>query len=165
MPNNNSIDTWTREECEEYLKHFSKSLKSDAVRKRLRALTPQPQPTQPPKTPIVGNNVNVADVVGTVKQTKESDSYPPKNQTTKQGAKPQSTSNSQQNQMGGSSSVDEHDRETNKRRENVKEAVEICGTVLVLGVIVYACVTKKWEALGLLVPIWAIGGLIIAFVD
>lgn len=114
MLTNISIETWTRKQCEEYLKQYPSSLKSDAVRKRLRALTPpqppKPQPSQPPKSQKAGNNSNVADVVGAVKQTKEGAFYPQKNQTTKLGAKPQSTSNSQQNQTGGSSSVDEHDR-------------------------------------------------------
>jgi len=50
MTNNNPIETWTREQCEEYLNQYPKSLKSEAVRKRLENLTPKPEPELKPKS-------------------------------------------------------------------------------------------------------------------
>lgn len=105
MPNNNSIDTWTREECEEYLKQYPKSLKSDAVRKRFRVLIPQPQPTS--KT--AGNDTNVAEVVDAVKQTKEGMNCPPKDQSLTLEDILQSSSIGQQEQSTSSTHVDAHE--------------------------------------------------------
>lgn len=107
MPNNNPIDTWTREECEEYLKQFSKSLKSDAVRKRLRVLTPQPQ--QQPNSKTAGNDTNVAEVVDAVKQTKEGMNCPPNDQPLNIEDILQSSSIGQQEQSTSSTHVDAHE--------------------------------------------------------
>lgn len=41
MQNNNPIEIWTREQCEAYLKQYPKSLRSDAVRKRLEFFKPE----------------------------------------------------------------------------------------------------------------------------
>jgi hypothetical protein len=39
MVNNNPIEQWSREQCEEYLKHYPKSFNSEAVRKRYQAFS------------------------------------------------------------------------------------------------------------------------------
>lgn len=103
MPNNNPIDTWTREECEEYLKQYPKSLKSDAVRKRLRFLTPLPQP---PKQSKAENTNNVVDAVA---QTKGETTHIPEESVTKFNVKPQTETDGSQKQATGTTYVDEHE--------------------------------------------------------
>ena len=43
-PQTKPIEQWTRQECEEYLAQYPKSLRSEAVRKRLESFQPAPKP-------------------------------------------------------------------------------------------------------------------------
>ena len=130
MSTNDPIEKWTREQCEGYLKQYPSSLKSDAVRKRLRVLTPQPQTPQPPKATKIGYNGNVADVVGAVKGAKEGSTIPPKNTT--HGFKSQSTSAGQQ-KTSGSTYVDE-----------LEKGMAIVGKVVLTILVIVLCVGIVW---------------------
>ena len=170
MPNN-SIETWTREECEEYLKHYHKSLKSDAVRKRLRALTPQPpQPQRPQETPLVGNNINVVDVVGAVMQMKEEAEHSSKNPTSQPSSKSKQT-------MAVQQKSEHNDLDKERKREEVRETVNsvwigvkkvlkygglVCCVGLAIYILYLAITTGKkipWRGGGFLSLMYAINRL------
>jgi hypothetical protein len=100
------IEKWTREQCEEYLKQYPKSLNSEAVRKRLAFLTPEaPSPEQKK------SEQNAADLVEFVKTAKKGE------QSGSATSKPQSTSKTQTNSAQrpkpntGSTYVDPHEKD------------------------------------------------------
>lgn len=102
-----TIDTWTREQCEEYLNKYPHSLNSEAVRKRLESLTPSPKPSGSTKAE---NTNNVADIVDGVKRAKEDASNPPHKTTPKlQGESYQTPAGMQRKATG--SYVDEHEKD------------------------------------------------------
>jgi len=111
MTNNNPIEIWTREQCEEYLNQYPKSLKSEAVRKRLENLTPKPEPNPVPSRPSKAGNVNnVADVVEAVARAKDNTVRTPARPTSKPNVKSQPKTDGSQKQGTRTAYVDDHEK-------------------------------------------------------
>lgn len=107
MANNTSIEMWTREQCEDYLKQYPKSLKSEAVRKRLNYLAPKQHLDEQRKV----SSAKVTDVLGSVAQTKDDTRHIPETSSSKTYVKPQSTLANPQKQTINTTNVDKHERD------------------------------------------------------
>lgn len=134
MTNNNPIETWTRKQCEEYLRQYPKSLKSEAVKKHLENLGPKPEPTPaPPKPSNVGSVNNVADVVGAVARAKDNTGRTPESLASKPNFKPQPKTEGPQKQGTGTSYVDEHEK-----------GMAVVGKVILSVLAVALCLLLGW---------------------
>ena len=96
-PQTKPIEQWTRQECEEYLAQYPKSLRSEAVRKRLCLLTLQPSETKPDEAE---NTQTTTDVNVSAAKIKEDERCGYKKPASNPIDEPQPLGNSRQNAAG-----------------------------------------------------------------
>lgn len=155
---NKSVEKWTRQECEDYLKSYPDSFRAEAVRKRYEVFKPEIEAEKQDEI---------------AQQKKDDDAFWAANNSSLKGlerylkkypiglhVKDCETKKKELIKV-----KEDREWEAKKRKKVVKEVAGICGAVLSIGVFVYAIVTSNWKALNLLIPIWMIGGLIIGFAD
>lgn len=141
---------WTRQECEEYLAQYTKSLNSENVRQRLRLLFPQPTETKPKEAE---NTQITASVHCTATKTQEDSGSVHKNTVLNLIDQPQPSGYTRQNAAGSGRDV-----------PKIVGCVVLSVLLLAFCVGVYFLVTEvfgwkhpllaKFIGLGITIPLW-----------